>query len=188
MMTIGGALVRPTTDAVPSLQDMGYGLSQIVRYAGATTTPWTVLQHSYACYHYAARQHWPWIARLHCLLHDAHEAVTGDVTNSWKTPDLRALQDNLDERIWASIGIAPPGGLVAAMVKLADLAVLSAEARLFTPAKTQAALREWLGTGEYVDPNAEPAVLFGQRLAGGITPTEAGRLFEGSVRRLILEL
>jgi len=40
--------------------------------------------------------------RLAWLLHDAHEAITGDVPTDVKGDDLRALQSELDDRIYGA--------------------------------------------------------------------------------------
>lgn len=184
MMTIGGTLVRPDNDAVPTWDDVGYGLARINRYAGATTQPWTVLQHSIACWTYAQNVRWPAIAQLHCLIHDAGEAVTGDITNAWKSPDMKALQDELDRRIWDAYQIPHPGGMVRAMVRFADLAVLAAEVRLVGTPELRTRMAEWLGVDPtYVDDDADAAVQYARGLT--LEASRSGQMFVKIVDRAI---
>lgn len=145
MITRSGAVVLPDNVEVPTLLDIGLGLADEVRYARQSRLKWTVLQHSIACDMYAASQGWPRIARLHCLLHDAHEAVIGDIPYPWKTQDMRERQEELDIRIRRSLGLREPGVAVARMVALADAEVLLAEVFVLGTDKQQAVVTAWLG-------------------------------------------
>jgi hypothetical protein len=42
------------------------------------------------------------------MLHDAHEAVTSDIPQPWKTDDMRELQRQLDVRLYGSLNISQP--------------------------------------------------------------------------------
>jgi hypothetical protein len=104
MLTYTGEQVGPHK-GVPSLLDIAVGLSRIPRFGGQGRRWWSVLDHSLFC-EYLARQifgcnHQQF--RLHALLHDAHEALTGDVPTPLKTKDIRAAQHQLDKRIFAAL-------------------------------------------------------------------------------------
>jgi len=123
-------LVLPGNDGCPTLQDIAVGLGRMPRWAGATKRTYTVLQHSLACEEYVRLgKHKP-LTRLYTILHDAHEAVTGDVPTSWKTGELRRWQDRLDKRIWASLSLPEPGPAEQLVIESCDRAILWAEAQL----------------------------------------------------------
>lgn len=88
----------------PSMDDVVLGMHRMPRFAGQGRTMWSVLDHARFA-EYLARQE-PGLApaerlrlRLHALLHDAHEAITGDVPTPFKPVALKILQESLDERI-----------------------------------------------------------------------------------------
>lgn len=92
---------------VPSLSDIAVSLSRMPRFAGNTSIPWTVLDHSLFMERLAADHAAEMLydqnrargLRLAALLHDAHEAVTGDIPTAFKTEDMRGFQKKLDLRI-----------------------------------------------------------------------------------------
>lgn len=117
----------------PSLTDIAVGLSRQPRFGGQTREWWSVLDHSLFCDELVKSQESTRELRLAVLLHDAHEALTGDVPTPFKTPDFRAVQDDLDRRI---CGAFFPGGYdryakLGTLVKNVDLRALRAEARQF---------------------------------------------------------
>ena len=69
--------------------------------------------------------------QLLALLHDAHEAYTGDVTRPVKSllPQLGKIQDMIQRAIYADLNIAPPSDDEAATIKKADNRMLAAEAK-----------------------------------------------------------
>jgi hypothetical protein len=83
---------------------------------------------------------------LYCLLHDAHEAITGDVPTDWKVPEMTALQHELDRRIYRSLGVPEPSMASLRLVAEIDRAVLMAEGKLIGPPK----FTTWRG---YVEPD-----------------------------------
>lgn len=135
MMTLSGVLLNRHTTTAPPLFDMAIGLSRIRRFAGQTLTPWTVGQHLLASADYAKTLPFSGL-ELHVLLHDAHEAMTGDIPTSWKTDDMRELQKDLDQRVYASLGLSLPSPGMEVRIRNVDREMLMAEARWLTPAAT----------------------------------------------------
>lgn len=149
MMTLTGNYVGQNFGAM-SLQDIATGLSKMPRFGGQTTIPWTVADHVVAAAHYIQnllvmgfRPHGATPNLVaHVLLHDAHEAMTGDIPTSFKTPDMKALQSRLDERIYLSLGLDLPNVDERAIIKEIDKRMLLAEARVVTPLATYERIAE----------------------------------------------
>lgn len=57
-------------------QNIGSTLAKINRFNGRTSVPWSVASHSLVVEHLCSAELKPW-----ALLHDAHEAFIGDITN-----------------------------------------------------------------------------------------------------------
>lgn len=138
ILTRSGRVVSPE-EGIPSLEDIGYALSSIQRFGGYTRRPWSVAHHSFVVAEIVAER---WeddatrpLAQLAGLMHDAAEALTGDIPTPFKTPDMRELQEVLDERIFSAYF---PGGYgvylgYADAVHEADRAALIAEAYVVGP-------------------------------------------------------
>lgn len=131
-LTLSGRRVARDTTDHPNLLDIAVGLSRMPRFAGQTTHWFSVLDHTMfglsliegSGFEYPYDVRW-W------LLHDAHESMTGDVPTDLKTADLRAIQEDLDARIF---GAFYPDfvktSLSEARVKELDSRCLRAEARV----------------------------------------------------------
>lgn len=70
---------------VPTIQEVGHSLAQIVRFTGHASRPYCVAEHSLlvadiARERFAATP----IVELACLMHDAHECITGDMASPVK--------------------------------------------------------------------------------------------------------
>lgn len=117
LLTYSGRLLTPDSGH-PSLIDIAVGLSRQPRFGGQTTRWWSVLDHTLFCDELLQSRHrqyhgWGDLSsryRLAVLLHDAHEALTGDIPSPLKTPGMKAVQAQLDERIF---GAFYPGGYTA---------------------------------------------------------------------------
>ena len=133
MMTVSGQLITQDAGA-PTIEDIARGLSRMPRFAGQTTTPWTVAHHSLVVNEMARGddQDLP----LYALLHDAHECLTSDIPTTFKTPDMKSLQGRLDRRIYAALGLLPPEPDERAAIARLDTRALLAEAYMVTPAMT----------------------------------------------------
>lgn len=86
-------LTNPEPSAV-RLADIAAGLSRIARFNGHTHDHYSVAQHSLLCESLVTGG--DLVFRLAVLLHDAHEAYTGDIT----TPVQDALSEVLDGARW----------------------------------------------------------------------------------------
>ncbi|HET7111694.1 MAG TPA: hypothetical protein VFI41_12550 [Gemmatimonadales bacterium] len=138
MLTQSGIEIIPGGGNAPALQDIAVGLGRMPRFAGQTRGWWSVLHHSFVVELFLRMSmggggSGPFYRpiRLAALLHDAHEAVTGDVPTTWKTADLKERQRALDVRIGERYGV----DLLAAhsLISQADRAALLAEGQLVGP-------------------------------------------------------
>ena len=118
-------------------RDIATGLSRQPRFAGHTTRAYSVLQHSLACYHAVERFYAEELRReapagvlLHTLLHDAHEAILGDIPSTWKTDERKEMEAKIDRAIFSSFGLSEPNQEEHAMVNVADSVILGAESLL----------------------------------------------------------
>lgn len=105
ILTYSGRLVRLDVDAgvditPPSIEDIGLALSRVPRFAGHTRRWWTVAHHVLWLEDYAKHNGATDDIRLGVLLHDAHEAVFGDIPSPFKTVDTRSDQRELDRAIF----------------------------------------------------------------------------------------
>lgn len=101
-ITYTGRNVRPGGETAPSLIDIAVGLSRMPRFAGQTRRWWSVLDHTLFAdelVRLVAPDDPPALHRA-VLLHDAHEAITGDVPSPIKPDALREVQDELDTVIF----------------------------------------------------------------------------------------
>jgi len=108
-----------------SLNDITNHLSMLQRWCGATSEPWSVLDHSIMCGRVAAGIcGWEHPVVLYSLLHDAHEAYTGDIPGPLKEycPKVREIQGRMDYAIRKSLNIPEPSPLSLARVSSIDRA------------------------------------------------------------------
>lgn len=120
-------LLRPDLSAL-TIEEVAHALARISRFSGHTRGEhiYSVAQHSVHVYEHAAS--------LEGLLHDAHEAILGDITSPVKAA-LRALGgtsalDTLDGGLAAAV--RQRFGAATSMprpVKVADLRMLATERR-----------------------------------------------------------
>lgn len=130
------ALTGDLSDSVVDIHDISMSLARITRYTGHTLLGWSVAQHSLLVlrmaqldYAEAGDRLPPSLARA-LLLHDAHEAYTGDVAspiklalgNAWA--DFEAKHAN---HVRAALGVSKAMSDHMAMVKHYDLAALRVE-------------------------------------------------------------
>lgn len=107
-----------------SIIDIARALSHINRFTGHTKKPYSVAVHSLNASYIVSREF-----ALEALLHDAHEAYTGDVSSPLKSllPDYRALEDRIESVVRRRFGLPDK---MSPEVKLADLTMLATERKL----------------------------------------------------------
>ena len=133
MRTYSGNLVTIESGA-PSIVDIAVQTGRMPRFAGSTGPWWSVLHHHLVCYSLALSQDKDdTMLRLHCGLHDAHEAITGDCPTTWKPKALKKLQKTLDRRIYKAFGLPTPNRREKDMVRVIDRIALMAEAAILGP-------------------------------------------------------
>lgn len=133
-------LLAPQPETI-RLDDIAVSLSRQPRYNGHThgMHSYSVAQHSVWCAGFV-RQRWGAPARvmLHALLHDAHEAYTGDVPAPVKAipgvgEALRPVEDQLQRAIYQALGLREPTPAETELVRAADAMAYSAEAHQLFP-------------------------------------------------------
>lgn len=125
MQTFSGRVVdlsRFSEDDV-FVDDIAHALSQIVRFTGHITEPYTVAQHSVLVSGLCPDEHALW-----GLLHDASEAYLGDVSTPLKSllPQYREIEGRVQREIAGRFGLPWP---IPEEVKAADRKALMLEKR-----------------------------------------------------------
>ena len=136
MLTYEGNLVLQSNTESPSVGDIAYGLGKMVRFGGACEGWWCVLQHSLVCHDLAlkfAKENeytlkTTTLLALHMLLHDAHECITADIPSTWKSPEMKLYQSDLDTRIYNSLDLDRPSDHESRIIAELDQEALIAEA------------------------------------------------------------
>lgn len=143
MLTHSGVEVFPRGEGVPTLHDIGWNLAQMPRFAGSTSRPWSVFQHLMLV---AGLSEWMVVkqrgtrrvmidAAINAWLHDAHEAILGDIPSTWKTQERKDQEHNLDLRIYNLVGakwmLEDP--TLVLILSQADHWALQIEGRLWGP-------------------------------------------------------
>lgn len=136
-------LARPEAKRI-SIRDIAGQLACVNRFNGANIrrsgSPYTVAQHSVIVAKLAERRlaARPLIA-LQALLHDAHEAFTGDLTTPFKNAlgtDCTAVnhvQYRLDVAIHAALGVPLPGEFENEIIQFCDAVAFATEWRDLMP-------------------------------------------------------
>ena len=134
--TVTGRQVRFDAPTVESIvpHDIAYQLNRAARWVGATTRPWSVLDHTLYCdeigceFYHASDQ-----LRRYVLLHDAHEAYTGDIPMGLKKliPEIKGVQARLDAAIRTLFGLGKMSDGTLWFVHRIDKMALQGEAKAF---------------------------------------------------------
>ena len=115
LYTYSGQISYPT--GAPSILDIAVSLSREGRYAGAGVHWWPVALHTFVVCDLLPPE-----LKLHGLLHDASECITGDVPKPAKTPQIESMENEILTRIYASLKLPVP-------TRLGDLNVHEADRR-----------------------------------------------------------
>ena len=126
-------LLAPHAEQI-CLEDIIYSLSRLARYNGHTAGDfaYSVAQHSVWCAQAAMRFFGAdYDTALKVLLHDAHEAYTGDLVTPLKACDyvqVDDVQNHLQALIYAEVDILPPSKEEHDLIKVIDEYALAIEA------------------------------------------------------------
>lgn len=77
-------------------------LGRICRYAGNCNEFWSVLVHSLVVNDLAPKS-----IKLLALVHDISETVISDVPSPFKVPELKRIEESIQKRLYASLGLHP---------------------------------------------------------------------------------
>lgn len=102
MITTTGVQMHPGCGRCPTPKDIATGMCRVTRYAGAIWVP--LAAHSLIVAEYALMVDGTRFLWACGLLHDAHETVTGEITRHYKPVEMKPLEKELDEEIFASFG------------------------------------------------------------------------------------
>lgn len=108
----------------PTLDDIAIGLSRSMRFAGQTPHPYSVLCHSLVVATIIEDQRF----KIHGLLHDAAEAIIGDIPTPWKPVEHAINEQEILSRLYHILELPMPGDEAIEAVREADLAARAAEA------------------------------------------------------------
>lgn len=121
-------LVDPQPDMV-NLIDIQYALSRQQRFTGHTYVNCNIALHSIMVSETAANSE----VKLQALMHDAHEAYTGDIAGPLKSllgPELAEIESRIDKVIAEALGYELKEEY-SDVIKKADLACLNFEMAVF---------------------------------------------------------
>jgi hypothetical protein len=157
----------PSGRNAPSLMDIAVSLSRVPRFGGHTLRPWSVAEHTLACELMGQLRAYGTLILGHLLLHDAHEAILGDIPSTWCTDEIKMLKEELDVRIYESLDWPEPDVEEQVLIKNIDHAAVLAEAQILGPPGCSAwfgesppewALEAVLKTEEFVFPRSQERV------------------------------
>lgn len=108
--------------AAPTIENVAICLCRESRYTGNGRRWWNVGLHSFV-----VADLLPDRLKVHGLLHDEPETVTGDIPKDQKSKKQRKNEDVLLVRFYNSVGLRLPTEEEHALVKAADLAAVHGE-------------------------------------------------------------
>jgi hypothetical protein len=101
LYTYSGRISYPSGS--PSLLDIAVSLSRECRYAGAGLEWWPVALHTFVVCDLLPPE-----LKLHGLLHDASECITGDIPKPAKSKETEELEDRLQRAIYRGLDLKYP--------------------------------------------------------------------------------
>jgi hypothetical protein len=107
----------------PTLDDIAIGLSRTMRFAGQTPHPYSVLCHTFVVATLLDDG-----VKIHGLLHDAAEAIVGDVPTPWKAREHANNEGYINSLLYKALEVPPPTLEQEEQVFDVDHAVRAAEA------------------------------------------------------------
>lgn len=119
----------------PAIEEIAHALAQINRFTGHTKRPYSVAEHSLLVCSIAANEGASPMAQLAALLHDAHEAFTGDVSSpvKWAIGDAwEVLEQSQAIGVHCALGVRSAMVAHHTSIKRWDLIALATERRDLT--------------------------------------------------------
>lgn len=121
-----------------NIVDIARSLSRTIRFNGHSSVPITVAEHSVVVMEIVQTEGGTEMQQLYALLHDSHEAYTGDVSRPLKQylrdrydMNLRSFEQDVQRQIYDALGIRQPEAAEMAAIERADTWALAAERRRF---------------------------------------------------------
>ncbi len=165
-LTYTGRVVKPGGQEHPSLVDIAISLSRQPRFAGHCRRWWSVLDHTLFGDDLIVVGEEPEL-RLSWLLHDAHEAITGDIPTDFKGEALRLEQSALDDHIYQAFSPLTEPAWWSLSVKDLDKRCLLAEAYVVGPPRSDDNLMAFGWTEYDAKQLGEDAAVLGLGLSRG---------------------
>lgn len=144
------SLLHPHPDQI-ELGDIANQLGNICRWSGAVPKFYSVAEHSFHVCRLVADEGADARVQLEALLHDAHEAYTGDIPSTWNgilelknNPwgyGINEVKQGIQEAIMQQLGLWTHSK-DEKMIKRADDEAFAAEARIFYPKKYRLFIKE----------------------------------------------
>jgi hypothetical protein len=121
-----------------SVQEVAYALSHINRFTGHALRPISVAEHSLMVSEIVEREFGVRSAAvlLAALMHDAHEAITGDLSSPMKQligPAWYEAENRIQHEVLQGFGLLTAFNTSHSVIKRADLMALSAERQQLMP-------------------------------------------------------
>ena len=120
LYTFSGRAAWP--EGAPTVQDIAIALSREGRYAGAGIRWWPVVLHTFVVCDLLPNK-----LKLHGLLHDAPEAITGDIPKPVKIVEMEDLENKILSRIYSTFELVLPTSEEHLLIKEADRLALCGE-------------------------------------------------------------
>ena len=119
-----------------TIETIAHQLAQINRFTGAACRPYSVAEHSLLCADIADDLGLSAHAQLACLMHDAHECITGDMASPVKWT-IGGVWDNFERnhanQLRRHFGICSTFASHRQQIKAIDLIALATERRDLMP-------------------------------------------------------
>jgi hypothetical protein len=122
-------------NAAPTIEEIAHSLAQINRFTGHCRRPYSVAEHSLLVASIAAHEGASLSAQLGALMHDAHEAFTGDVSSpvKWTIGERwEVFEHSQATALHTALGIRTTMLAHRADIKRWDLIALATERRDLT--------------------------------------------------------
>jgi len=117
------------------IKEIAYSLANLCRFTGHTARFYSVLEHSLKVMWLIDDDYYSPLYCLHGLLHDAHEAYTGDLSTPWKRylnslsgDAVKKTENKFQDRILESLNVPKADDDINSVVKSADMYCYMAEA------------------------------------------------------------